>query len=406
MNKKPLFGTSGEDHSSNVFHRIQTVFLGGGSCRIPCIQKQIKAKFPNAQIVIDEELETIVATGAAIRALQLSHNDTVLKLKNTTSNMTPLNSYYVNNCGNISVPRVIKEYESRTNIMGVDLGSSKSALAVSRNKEIHVVPFDNLSPEDLWTDSVVSFDEENPIIGKAALKKLQTRPASVVFGSKLLSNDLILPYSRNNLWPFKYKLSNGQEPFVVIKTSCGYKKAFLSEINKIFLDNMKNAAARYRLELNDKKKLGAVLTVPSYFTPTGQQESFIESVVKTARLSDVDIIDIIEETHADLLYYMSNDKYSRMIKPGTKIAIFDIGGGTSFCRVYKITQKGTQKVAEAVSIINCYLYGRKIDDIIMETITRTVQEYKIIDLGKNYKLRLLEVAKSIKHSLYFKDTVP
>jgi len=50
---------------------IDIVFLAGGTCRIPSIQKQIGKLFPNTRLIIEEKLETITTTGAAIHVLQV-----------------------------------------------------------------------------------------------------------------------------------------------------------------------------------------------------------------------------------------------------------------------------------------------------------------------------------------------
>ena len=53
------------------FNDVDIVFLAGGTCRIPFVQKWIKEQFPNAEMIMGGELEIITATGAAIHALQV-----------------------------------------------------------------------------------------------------------------------------------------------------------------------------------------------------------------------------------------------------------------------------------------------------------------------------------------------
>src|SRR5690606_21630358 len=77
--------------------------------------------------------------------------------------------FTVQDYGFIHIPKPIKKYESKPDIMGIDLGSTRCVLAVSRNREIQVIPIDSSSLGDLWTESIISFDEEEPIIGKAAM---------------------------------------------------------------------------------------------------------------------------------------------------------------------------------------------------------------------------------------------
>ena len=65
---------SKESHGSEVyppFNNVDIAFLAGGTFRIPFLQNQVKDMFPNAEIIIDGQLEIITATGAALHALQV-----------------------------------------------------------------------------------------------------------------------------------------------------------------------------------------------------------------------------------------------------------------------------------------------------------------------------------------------
>ena len=57
------------------FADLNIVFLAGGTCRIPFVQRWIKEIFPNAEVKIEEPLETITAIGAAIHALQVLNKE-------------------------------------------------------------------------------------------------------------------------------------------------------------------------------------------------------------------------------------------------------------------------------------------------------------------------------------------
>src|SRR5690606_10492059 len=121
------------------------------------------------------------------------------------------------------------------------------------------------------------------------------------------------------------------------------------EINKIFLERISEAANTYQNELNNGKFLNkAVITVPEYLMSGVIPHPLIFSDIEAAKLANIEIIDIIEETHADMLYYLSNEKYSKKIKPETKIAIFDIGGGTCVCKIYEISEHEGRMYATCV----------------------------------------------------------
>ena len=126
---------------------------------------------------------------------------------------------------------------------------------------------------------------------------------------------------------------------------------------------------------------------------------------EAAKLADIEIIDIIEETHADLLYYLSQEKYSEMIKPGMKVAIFDIGAGTSICRVYEISEQGGKRYGTCVGELSGVNYplssGSDIDDIIIEELEKSIPE----ELRNKLKLRTLKAAKKIKHRLSSEENI-
>src|SRR5690606_6573378 len=122
----------------------------------------------------------------------------------------------------------------------------------------------------------------------------------------------------------------------------------------------------------------AVITVPQYYWWYNKLNPLLLSAIEAAKLADIQIIDIIEETHADLLYYLSHEKYSEKIKPGMNISIFDIGGGTCVCKIYEISEQEDKRYG------TCFIEsdweegrndiksGRSIDDIIMKELEKSI----------------------------------
>ena len=148
----------------------------------------------------------------------------------------------------------------------------------------------------------------------------------------------------------------------------------------------------------------AVITVPQYFWKKNLHP-LLCSAIEAAEMADIEIIDVIEETHADLLYYMSNEKYSEKIKPGMKIAIFDIGGGTCVCKVYEVSEYEGKLYATCFIESNSSegmsdIYsGRSIDEVIIKKLEELVPE----NLRSNVKLKILEEARKIKHNLSLEE---
>ena len=318
-----------------------------------------------------------------------------------------LQNFIFRDWGFIQIPKAVKEYESKTDIMGVDFGSSRCVLAVSTSNGIQAIPFDP-SSADFWTESVISFDGERSVIGKEAVKRLETKSDSVIFDMKLLCNSGHRWNRQKQLtWSFSYNFKQREEPRFVTMTSDGSKEFSLTDINKIFLEQMREAASEYQKEFNNGECVNkAVITVPGCSLNKWEHSlPLVHSAVKAAKSVGIEIIDIIEETHADLLYYLSKEEYSEMIKPGMKIAVFDFGGGNCIERVYEISEQNGKRYGTCVGELHMRRIanssGRDIDDIIMKKLEESIPE----ESRNNLKLRTLETAKSIKHRLSSEEEI-
>ena len=312
--------------------------------------------------------------------------------------------FIINDWGFIRAPSPIKKYESKTDVIGIDLGTTRCVSAISTERKIHIVPFDDQSQKDFLIKSVVSFDESKPITGEKAVEKLKTEPKCVIFDAKLLS---IKNHRDNNLqqsiWPFKFNVKEGGQLYLEIMTSKGLQEFSLADINKIFIEQIKEMANAYQKTLHNREPVNkAVITIPKYFDDDRESFTAISSAIQAAKLANIEIIDIIEETHADLLYYLSNEKHSAKIKNGMKIAVFDIGGGSSICRAYEISEFEGEKYATCYAelFINAKFSGRDIDNIITEELEKKIAE----NLQTDLKIKVLQAARQIKHSLSSEET--
>ena len=92
-----------------------------------------------------------------------------------------------------------------------------------------------------------------------------------------------------------------------------------------------------------------------------------------------------------------------MIKIGSTFGIFDIGGGTGICRIYKIIEQDGRRIGILVGSINSSFHGRSFDDNIMQEIERIIVRKYYVDLSDS-KIKLFEVAKNIKHALSSSET--
>ena len=233
-------------------------------------------------------------------------------------------------------------------------------------------------------------------------------PNYVVFDTKLIYNN----YRQNekvnqSIWPFDFNFINTQ--LYVRPLTCEGMKVFsLADINEIFLKRMVEAANQYQDAFGHEESIQkAVITVPQYYCKEKILHPFTYNIVEAATLSNIEIIDIIEEAHADLLYYLSNERYSEKIKPGMNVAVFDIGQGTCICKIYEISEhKGKKYVTCLIESSwpqgqNYKYTGRSIDDIIIKELEKSIPE----SLKGKIKLRTLEAAKEIKEKLSIEENI-
>ena len=314
----------------------------------------------------------------------------------------------IQNWNFIHVPKLVNQYESRGDIVGIDLGTYKSVIAASENQEIPIIPFDPFFANDLWTESIISFGEGKPIIGKTVAKRMVSHPEYVIFDTKLLWHEYNQQDKLKQLYPFKFSFNENKEPYLELRTSRGIKLFLATDINTIFIEQMIEALNKYKNESNNGSIVKrSVFTVPHYFREKDKSNMWLSSVIEAAKLTDIKIIDIIEETHADLLYYLSRKEYSQMIKAGMKIAIFDIGGGTCACKVYEISEQENKKYGTCIIGSDMFddknntYFGRNIDNIIVKEIEKLVPG----EIKNHMKLKILELANKIKHNLSFSDKI-
>ena len=149
----------------------------------------------------------------------------------------------------------------------------------------------------------------------------------------------------------------------------------------------------------------AVIPAPHYCMFEYSPIFMISNLIKGAKLANIEIIDIIEETHADLLCYLSNKRYSEMIKLGMKIAIFDTGSANCVCKIYEISEREEKRYGTCVGELHMKIIGRgsgrDIDDMVIEEMEDLLPE----KVKNSSKIRILEAARKIKHHLSFEESI-
>jgi len=198
-----------------------------------------------------------------------------------------------------------------TNIIGIDLGTTNSCVAVMDGGTAKVI---ENSEGDRTTPSVVAFAEDGEVlVGQSAKRQAVTNPHNTVFAVKRLVGrkfDDELVQRDIDLMPYSIVKADNGDAWVEVAG----KRLAPPEISARILQKMKQTAEDYLgTEVTE-----AVITVPAYFNDSQRQ-----ATKDAGRIAGLEVKRIINEpTAAALAYGMEKQQGDR------KIAVYDLGGGT------------------------------------------------------------------------------
>ena len=197
-------------------------------------------------------------------------------------------------------------------IIGIDLGTTNSCMAVMEGGEPVVIPN---AEGARTTPSVVAFTKNGErLVGQAAKRQAVTNPLNTIFSAKRLIGRKFseIQEEASNL---PYKVVSGKNDDAYIEAQVGDKseKFAPQQISAFILGKLKADAEAY---FGDKVTQ-AVITVPAYFNDAQRQ-----ATKDAGKIAGLEVKRIINEpTAASLAYGL--DK-----KSDEKIAVYDLGGGT------------------------------------------------------------------------------
>uniref|UniRef100_A0AC34RQ18 Uncharacterized protein n=1 Tax=Panagrolaimus sp. JU765 TaxID=591449 RepID=A0AC34RQ18_9BILA len=220
--------------------------------------------------------------------------------------------------------RAIDTYRPQTRLIGIDLGANKIVVSVSRNASTELVKID----QEYSMPSVISFVEDEPIIGNVARKHLTKNPELVLSDLKHLRTHM-----DGYDWPFGHCIEP-KKSTILFQTKSEFKQYSTVEIYQILFQKLKQSASEYQSDLNEGKDVNqAVITVPDF-----DNELMLEDIFEAAESIQLEILDIITETQADMLYFLSKEMFSK----DETVIVVDIGGETSFVGKFSF-KKGIRK---------------------------------------------------------------
>ncbi|KAA1262371.1 Chaperone protein DnaK [Rubripirellula obstinata] len=271
-------------------------------------------------------------------------------------------------------------------IIGIDLGTTNSVVAVMEGSEPKVIP----NPEgNRLTPSVVAFTDKNEtIVGEPARRQAVTNPKRTVYSAKRFmgrrhseveSEEKMVPYGVVGDADEYVKIGVGDETYTP------------QEISAKVLRKLKESAESYLGHKVNK----AVITVPAYFNDAQRQ-----ATKDAGQIAGLEVARIINEpTAAALAYGLDKSK-------DEKIAVFDLGGGTFDVSILEVADAGDDdqesRVFQVISTSgDGHLGGDDFDEALIHYVADEFKKESGIDLRNDPMAlqRLQEACEKAKKEL-------
>jgi len=271
-------------------------------------------------------------------------------------------------------------------IIGIDLGTTNSVVAIMEGSEPKVIP--NAEGNRL-TPSVVAFnDKDETIVGEPARRQAVTNPRRTVYSAKrFMGRRHSEVQSEEKMVP--YGVTGGANEYVKIKV--GDKEYTPQEISAKVLRKLKESAESYL----GHKVSKAVITVPAYFNDSQRQ-----ATKDAGQIAGLEVMRIINEPTAAALAY-GLDK-----KKDEKIIVFDLGGGTFDVSVLEVADSGDEengsRVFQVISTSgDTHLGGDDFDEALIHYVAGEFKKDNAIDLRNDPMAlqRLQEACEKAKKEL-------
>jgi molecular chaperone DnaK len=267
-------------------------------------------------------------------------------------------------------------------ILGIDLGTTNSCMAVMEGGEPVVIPN---AEGARTTPSVVAFTKTGErLVGQAAKRQAVTNPRNTVFSAKrFIGRKFSETKTESANMPFKVVEGKNGDAYIEVQVGDKTETFAPQQIAAFVLGKLKADAEAYLGE----KITQAVITVPAYFNDSQRQ-----ATKDAGKIAGLEVMRIINEpTAASLAYGLDKKK-------DEKIAVFDLGGGTFDVSVLEIGD-GVFEVKATNG--DTHLGGDNWDEALIDWLVDTFKKENGIDLRKDPMAlqRLKEEAEKAKIAL-------
>ncbi len=265
-------------------------------------------------------------------------------------------------------------------VIGIDLGTTNSCVAVMDGKEAKVI---ENAEGARTTPSIIAFTKSGErLVGMPAKRQAITNPQNTFFAIKrLIGRRFDDPLTKKDQDIVPYKIVEADNGDAWVKAND--EKYSPSQISAFLLQKMKETAEAFTGDKVDK----AVITVPAYFNDSQRQ-----ATRDAGKIAGLEVLRIINEpTAAALAYGLDKNKEGL-------IAVYDLGGGTFDVSILEIGD-GVFEVKSTNG--DTFLGGEDFDNRIIDFLADEFKKEYSIDL-RNDPLalqRLKEAAEKAKIEL-------
>ncbi len=262
-------------------------------------------------------------------------------------------------------------------IIGIDLGTTNSCVAVMEGKDVKVIPN---AEGARTTPSIVAYTQDGEVlVGDSAKRQAVTNPENTLFAIKRLigrrADDEVVQKDKDMV-PYAIVAADNGDAWVEVNG----KKLSPQEVSARTLMKMKQTAEDYL----GHEVTEAVVTVPAYFNDAQRQ-----ATKDAGKIAGLEVKRIINEPTAAALAY-GMDKVSK----DSTVAVYDLGGGTFDISIIEVANLDGEKQVEVLSTNgDTFLGGEDFDNAIVEYIAEEFKKDQNVDL-KLDKLALQRVREA------------
>ena len=271
-------------------------------------------------------------------------------------------------------------------IIGIDLGTTNSCVSVQEGDQIRII---ENAEGGRTTPSIVAYMDDGEVLaGAPAKRQAVTNPTNTIFAVKrLIGRRFDEKAVQDDISKMPYKIIKADNGDAWVEAQG--KALAPQQVSADILRKMKKTAEDYLGE----EVTEAVITVPAYFNDSQRQ-----ATKDAGRIAGLDVKRIINEPTAAALAF----GLDKAAKGDSKIAVYDLGGGTFDVSIIEIADIDGEKQFEVLSTNgDTFLGGEDFDQRIIDYIIDEFKKESGADLSKDVLAlqRLKEAAEKAKIEL-------